>query len=178
MTGTVVILKLINNKYFNDIQNKNVTLGLYLGLLWTIEICINNIIRLEHSLRDNVDNAFFLIIAVLIFLTAARDTYKTKRLINGIMAGFWSGLASGAVACLTALLLIVFGMKFILLDPLNIKEWSNIRLTANSPSMAVYFAYETLAGAIMHLFILGAVLGLILGTIAGILGKSLRNLIK
>jgi hypothetical protein len=67
-------------------------------------------------------------------------------------------------------------MKLILLDPLNIKEWSDVKMTIKTPGMDVYFAYQTLAGAIMHLFILGALLGLLLGAIGGILGRILSIL--
>ncbi len=93
-----------------------------------------------------------------------------------LVSGFWSGIASGAVACLTALIFVVFGMKYLLMDPVNIKEWTDIRATENSPGMEVYFAYQTFAGAIMHLFVLGAIMGLLLGAIGGFIGKVLHSL--
>lgn len=40
--------------------------------------------------------------------------------------------------------------------------------------MDVYFAYQTFAGGIMHLFILGAVMGLLLGFIGGFAGRVLH----
>lgn len=44
-------------------------------------------------------------------------------------------------------------MPLILSDPLNIKEWSDVKATTHFPSMSVYFAYQSFAGAIMHLVI-------------------------
>lgn len=94
-----------------------------------------------------------------------------KKILFGVKAGFLSGFSSGAVACLTALLLISFGMSLILKDPLNIREWTDMKNTRQYPSIAVYFAYQTLAGAMLHLIILGAVMGLLLGIIGGLAGK-------
>jgi hypothetical protein len=177
LSSTLLIIWILRDKLINDLQKRNVTLGLWFGLLWTIEISINNLVRPGLPLRDNIDNTFWAIIALLILIAAIRDAYRTNLFLNGVISGFWSGLASGAVACLTALIFVVFGMKFILLDPLNIKEWTDIKATNNSPGMDVYFAYQTFAGAIMHLFILGAIMGLLLGIIGGTIGKLL-NLLK
>jgi hypothetical protein len=161
-------------KINTGLQQRNVALGLYFGLLWTIEISINNLIRPDLPFRDLLDNIIWAIIALLILTTATRFAIRTKSILEGVRSGFWSGLSCGAVACLTALLYIVFGMKYILLDPPNIKEWDVFKATSNSPGMDVYFAYQTFAGAIMHLFILGAIMGLLLGLIGGVLGKTLR----
>jgi hypothetical protein len=150
----------IRSRYFNEMQAKNVGLGLIIGLLWTI------------------DNIFWAIITVIILFFATRETYRSKKFLDGLLSGFWTGLSSGAVACLTALLLIVFGMKYILLDPLNLKEWTDIKTSVIFPDMSVYFAYQTFAGAVMHLFILGIIFGLILGSIGGLTGKILRILNK
>ncbi|MEI7661681.1 MAG: hypothetical protein WCK34_05780 [Bacteroidota bacterium] len=146
--------------------------------MWTVEIGINNILRPGLPLRDIVDNVFWASIALFILMTAIYYTRKTGKISQGIISGFWSGLSSGAVACLTALILIVFGMNLILADPLNIREWSDVKANTDFPGMAVYFAFQTLAGAIMHLVILGAVMGLILGLIGGLTGKALNMVIK
>ena len=44
--------------------------------------------------------------------------------------------------------------------------------------MKVYFAYQTFAGTLMHLIILGTIMGLILGLLGGIIGKSMSYLKK
>jgi hypothetical protein len=178
LAATILFLWRIKLKWLNNIQNRNIGLGLCFGLLWSIEIGINNIFRPGLPLRDIVDNIFWASIAILILVTTTYYSLKTKKISQGIISGFWSGLSSGAVACITALILIVFGMNLILHDPLNIKEWSDVNANTNLPNMPVYFAFETLAGAIMHLVVLGAVMGIILGLIGGFIGKALSILIK
>ena len=69
-------------------------------------------------------------------------------------------------------------MKFILLDPLNIKEWSDLKESSGYSDISVYFAYKTFAGALGHLFVLGIVMGVILGTIGGLFGKIGRRLLS
>jgi hypothetical protein len=175
MAAGLFILWIFRDKIISDLQRRNVAAGLWFGLLWTIEISINNLIRPNLPLRDNIDNIFWAIIALLILLAAILNAYQTNRFLNGVKAGFWSGVSSGAVACLSALIFVVFGMKYILMDQLNIKEWTDIKATENSPGMDVYFAYQSLAGAVMHLFILGAIMGLFLGVIGGLAGRVLHS---
>jgi hypothetical protein len=174
MAAALLIIWKFKEKIIDDSQARNVALGLGFGLLWTIEISINNLFTPPLPLRDDIDNIFWAIIALLILLTATRDSYQTNKYLNGVKSGFWSGIASGTIACLTALTFVVFGMKYLLMDPLNIKEWTDIKATENTPGMDVYFAYQTFAGAIMHLIILGAIMGLFLGVIGGFIGRSLN----
>ena len=65
-------------------------------------------------------------------------------------------------------------MPLLLHDPLNQAEWAMRGPTSDAPSMAVYFAYQTLAGALLHLIVLGALMGVMLGPIGGMLGKGGR----
>lgn len=155
-------------------SQKSVMLGLFAGLLWLVEICMNNILQPGLPGRDLLDDLFWLVIALIILVASMRFTYVKNRLRTGIVAGFWSGISSGAVACLTALLFIVVGMQSLLSDPLNITEWAARGATSGTPNMAVYFAYQTLAGAILHLVVLGAIMGIVLGVLGGILGKFWR----
>ena len=170
-----IILWMLRKRIVNERQKKNVMTGLCIGLLWTIEIYVNNFIRPGLPLRDIIDNLFWGVIELLILISAVYDVHKSDKFIDGLKAGFWSGLASGAIACLSALLVIVFGMKFVLLDPLNIKEWTDMKTASHSPGMDVYFAYQTFAGAVGHLFILGIILGLIVGSLGGLLGKCISK---
>jgi hypothetical protein len=176
LASTLIMLWIFENKLHSYLHLRNIKLGLYIGLLWTIEIGINNILHPGLPLRDIIDNIFWGIIAFLIFIISFRDTYYDKTFSAGIKAGWWSGLASGAIACFTAMSLIVFGMSLIISDPLNIIEWSDVKNSVTDSGMSVYFAYQTLAGAIMHLVILGAIMGLILGTLGAALGKLFLNL--
>jgi len=176
MASILLTVRIFKDKIINDLQRRNVVLGLCFGLLWAIEISINNFIHPGLPLRDYIDNLFWALIALLILITAIHDSFKTNNFLSGVKAGFWSGLASGAIACFTALIIVVFGMKYLLSDPLNLKEWADIKAKENSPGINVYFAYQTLAGAVMHLFVLGAIMGLLLGIIGGQTGKILHRI--
>ena len=92
--------------------------------------------------------------------------------------GTWSGFVSGLLACCMGLIVIVFGMHFILQDPLNLSEWARRGTGTNTPSMAAYFAFETLAGAFGHLFILGVGMGGPLGILGGSIGKGIKRIIR
>ena len=173
LTATTFLHWRLKERFISDLQTRNVAIGLGFGLLWTIEISINNFIHPDIPLRDNIDNIIFSVIAILIFMKSTWDAYLHNNLYDGLRSGFWSGISSGAIACLTALALIIFGMKYILLDPLNLKEWSDIKSESKSSGMDVYFAYQTFTGAIMHLFILGALMGLVLGALGGVAGKTI-----
>lgn len=178
--GAFVLLLAINLSLFlpkrktadlNFFHQKSVTLGLLTGLLWTIEIGMNNILQPGLPLRDILDDLFWAVIALIIVGASARYAYRTNEIRIGMKVGFWSGLSSGAVACLTGLFLVVAGMQFLLHDPLNNAEWSARGATSGAPNMATYFAYQTLAGALLHLVVLGAVMGIVLGLVGGAFGK-------
>jgi len=75
-----------------------------------------------------------------------------------------------------ALSLVLFGMRFLLRDPINISEYATRASGAPTVGMAAYFAYETMAGALGHLFVLGVIMGLLLGCLGGIIGRFLAQL--
>jgi hypothetical protein len=146
--------------------------GIIAGLLWVIEISINNFIAPPLPLRDRIDDSFWAVIALLILGLATVSAYQSGSLLRGLKDGAWSGLVSGMLACWAALALIVFGMGLITRDSINIAEWADRGAGTHAPSMAAYFAFETFAGALLHLVVLGLVMGSLLGIIGGILGKS------
>jgi hypothetical protein len=155
----------------SQLTNQAIRLGMALGLAWMAEISINNFIAPALPGRDVIDNIFWAVIALAIFTHACVCAYHARRLLAGIQAGFWSGLVSGIGACGMALSMIVFGMRFITHDPLNLAEWAARGPQTGAPSMAAYFAFETLAGGLMHLVILGLIMGILLGFLGGMLGK-------
>ncbi len=159
-------------------QQKMIKWGLYLGLLWTMEIAMNNVLQPPLPQRDIYDDLFWAIIAIVIFILSTGSSYQSNHVSDGIKTGFWSGLASGAVACLTALIVIVFGMPYILSDALNVAEWSARGASSGIPTMSVYFAYQTLAGAFLHLLVLGVGMGLLLGLLGGIQGKGIKKILS
>lgn len=145
--------------------------GLWMGLLWIAEIGMNNLLRPGLPMRDIYDDIFWGVIAVFIFIVSARWAIKNNSVTRGLKVGFWSGFSSGAVAALTALGFIVFGMKEILSDSLNMTEWRTVGSGSGVPNMEVYFVYQTLAGAVLHLVVLGVGMGVVLGVVGGIIAK-------
>jgi hypothetical protein len=156
------------------IANDANLVGIILGILWVVEISINNFIAPPLPARDIVDNIFWAVIALVIFVFTTVCAYRAKRFASGMEAGIWSGLVSGIFACCMALALIVFGMHFITHDPLNITEWAARGTNTSAPTMAAYYAYETFAGAFGHLTILGIFMGLLLGLLGGTVGRAIQ----
>lgn len=151
-------------------------LGVVLGLLWVVEISINNFVAPPLPARDHIDNGFFVVIALTILAGALTRAYRDGRIMRGIESGIWSGFVSGLFACCAPLLLVVGGMAVITADPLNVTEWAVRSSLSRAPSMAAYFAFETMAGAILHLVVLGLLMGALLGTIGGLLGWGVKRL--
>ena len=152
------------------LPRRSTAAGLALGLLWTVEIAMNNVAQPPLPLRDILDNVFWGLVALGVFVVALREGVRRRTVRSGVTAGLWCGLATGAVACLTGMAFVVFGMPLLLADALNIAEWSDLG-GGSSQEMANYFALETMAGAIGHLVVLGLIMGVLLGVIAGAIGK-------
>lgn len=102
--------------------------------------------------------------------------YRTDSVAHGIEVGLWSGFVSRLLACCMALSVIVFGMRFITQDPLNLAEWATRRASNAAPTISAYSAFETFAGAFLHLVVLGLVMGGVLGLVGGLLGKGSRRM--
>lgn len=149
-----------------------VRIGLTLGLLWVVEISVNNLLAPPIPGRDIFDDVIWAAISVAIVLAAAITAYRGGRFRVGVEVGAWSGLASGQVACLTALSMVVVAMPAIVADPLNVTEWAARGGHTGAPGMAAYFALETFAGAFIHLIVLGPVFGLVLGVVGGAIGYA------
>jgi hypothetical protein len=178
LVASVFFVEKFRNILSKPFEKRNIIAGLYIGILWTLEISMNNIIQPGLPLRDNLDDIFWAIIACLILYLSISSSFKTKKIFDGIKAGVLSGFSTGVIACFTALILIVFGMRLIESDAINKIEWLGMKDKSHYPNMAAYFAYETLAGAIMHLVILGLIMGLLLGIIGGTAGKLFALLKK
>ncbi len=178
MLGTAGFLRLyrhrVSRRGLSRATGQALRIGIALGLLWVTEIGINNLVAPPVPARDVIDNIFWGVIAFCILALAACQAHQADRLIQGIRAGLWSGFASGLLACGMALGIIVFGMKFITHDPLNVQEWAALGSRTAAPTMAAYFAYETLAGAFGHLLVLGLGMGGLLGMVGGAIGKGVR----
>jgi hypothetical protein len=150
---------------------RGLTWGVVFGALWMLEIGYNNVIAPPVSVRDPVDDLIWAIIALGMLILATLIAARARRLAAGLRASIWSGLMSGLVACLTALALAVFGIPLLLADPANIAEYAVRGPTSGFPTMAAYLAYQTLAGAMLHLVVLGLGMGAALGALGGLAGS-------
>ncbi len=158
------------------LANQSSAAGLAIGALWVIEISINNFLAPPLPARDQIDNLFWAAVALAILVFAGFQAFSRNSIRQGIQAGAWSGLASGLVACFMALAVIVFAMHYITQDPLNIAEWALRGAAEQAPGMAAYFAFETFAGAFLHLLVLGVLMGAILGLVGGLVGKGIKKI--
>ena len=178
IVGSLWLYRNPTNRHRNPGEREAATLfGIVLGLLWIIEISINNFVAPPLPARDIIDNIFWAIIAISILVFSVTRTYQSDSFARGIEAGIWNGFVSGLLACCMGLLVIVFGMRFILQDPLNISEWAGRGAGSSALSMAAYFAFETLAGAFGHLIVLGIAMGAILGVLGGRIGKGIKRIV-
>ena len=167
------------SRYMNSVERNGVIFfGIIFGLLWIIEISINNFIAPPLPARVIVDNIFWAIIAFSILAFSIIQAYRKNSLVHGIEVGIWNGFVSGLMACCMALFVVVFGMRFILQDPLNISEWVGLGTSSTAQNMAAYFAFETFAGAFGHFIILGLVMGSLLGVIGGSVGKGIKLIVR
>jgi hypothetical protein len=157
--------------------NQSATFGLTLGILWVIEISINNFIAPPLPARDVIDNLFWAAVALSILVYSFFQAFNWNSFKQGLAAGAWSGFASGLAACCMALGVILFAMDYLMRDPLNIAEWAQRQVETQAPGMAAYFAFETFAGAFVHLIVLGILMGAILGLAGGVLGKGVKKIL-
>ena len=149
-----------------------VIVGVVLGLLWVVEINYNNLLTPPVDVRDPVDNVVWAAIALGVFVPALLSAWRTHSFLKGIQSGFWSGTVSGLIACLMGQILVVYLISLVTQDPVSIQEWNDRGARSGAPNITTYFAYETLAGAFLHLFVLGTVMGVLLGLLGGAIGKG------
>jgi len=115
-----------------------ILIGLVLGLLWAIEIGINNFIAPPLPARDIITSLLGSHRACdpwPLALWRARQTGQPACV--PLKPGPGGGFASGLVACLAALAMIVFRHGFITSDPLNLAEWSGRFLGRFAPTMLI-----------------------------------------
>ncbi|MEO7001423.1 MAG: hypothetical protein ABI068_06445 [Ktedonobacterales bacterium] len=155
-----------------------VLLGVLMGLLWVVEITYNNWLTPPVTVRDPVDDVFWASIAIAIFLQSLVVAMRSGRFSRGVFVGFWSGSVSGLLACLMGLILIVFLIVLVTHDPLSIQEWNTVKASDGAPDIATYFAYQTLAGALLHLFVLGILMGVLLGALGGAIGAGVARIAR
>jgi hypothetical protein len=79
------------------------------------------------------------------------------------------GSAPRQAIAINGLLLVTVFIQCLLRDPLNIQEYALRGAAEHSSDMAAYFAYDTMAGALGHLLILGLAMGVLLGAVGGLI---------
>jgi hypothetical protein len=173
----------VSIEYWRDVPEdpNDASLGIQAGLIcggiWIIEIGFNNFADPNistDSARRFVDNGAWGLIALFIFVVSAARTWKTKEFSSAIRVGLYSGIISGSLACLMGLLLVALWMPFLLRDPMNIQEYAARNTTEHADSISTYLAYETMSGALLHLIVLGLIMGLFLGAVGGMLGLAMH----
>jgi hypothetical protein len=181
-TGFILLLAVslflwrTNQKKNDTLFDHSIILGIVLGILWVIEIGINNFVAPRLPTRDIIDDIFWAVIGLSILVDAVINSFQTNSIRTGTRVGSLIGFISGIFACSMALSMVVFGMHFIITDPLNIAEWVVQANSSQAPSMAAYFAYETMAGAFLHLIVLGIIMGMLLGVLGGLIGKTIKSI--
>lgn len=144
-----------------------IIVGIFLGSLWVVEILVNNVVTPPLPARDIIDNSFWAAIELITLAGAFAMTLRSRHMVHGFEFGAWSGLVSGLIACTAALALVTFGMRLLTADPLNVAEWAELGGHSGAPSIAHYFAFETMAGALGHLLVLGVGSGMLVGFMGG-----------
>ena len=156
-------------------------IGCALGLLWIIEISFNNFVPPAISTgaaRAVVDNLFWGAIILGTIGGSIIGASRARNVFVGLRIGFWSGLVSGLLSCLMGLLLIVLWMPLLLRDPLLIAEFAARGPMSDAPDLAAYVAYETMAGAIGHLILLGIIMGSLCGLLGGLVGRTFALVLR
>lgn len=174
LLAAVVVLEVVRRRGVSAAaaarRARAIDAGLVLGLLWSLEILVNNIAAPPLPGRDIFDDVIWAVVSLAIIGMAAVSARSTRSWRAAVVTGAWAGFASGLVACLTAVCVIVFGMSLLTRDPLNVAEWAARGAGAGTPDMASYFALQTFAGGLGHLLVLGLAMGAGLGALGGVIG--------
>ncbi len=93
---------------------------------------------------------------------------QTGRIRTGASIGVWSGLLSGSWTFILLMLLTLGGVNHGL--PVDAKDMTQFQ-HSGAPDIATFLVGEALAGAIVHLALIGPVWGGILGALGGVLGR-------
>lgn len=150
--------------------------GIALGAMWLLEIAVNNFVQPEARSRDTFDNIVWATISLVTVAIATLRAIRARSWIHGVCTGVWAGFISGLFACLMALLVATVWNDWLTRDPLMIAEYLARGTASGAPDIATYAAYETLAGAMLHLVGLGIIGGALLGALGGGLAGVYRRL--
>jgi hypothetical protein len=153
-------------------------LGAGLGLLWTVEITVNNVFpadRVPVGTRDIVDDVIWVGICLLTLVAAGVAARRAGRMAVGAGVGLWSGIVSGLFAYLAALLVAALFLSGPQHDPELIAGFA----ASGYPDLATDATFSLIGspvgGAGGHLWLLGIAAGTLLGALGGFVGSLGRQ---
>lgn len=152
--------------------------GFFFGMLWVLEIGFNHLPANVATPTTTflVDNGVWGLVAAGTFLLGAMSTRRSGQLTTGVQVGYWSGIISGLIACITGLLLVLFLMNLVVGDPHTNQEYALRGPSSGVSDIGTYFAYELLTGSVLHVLVLGIGMGTVMGVLGGLLGKGVFRL--
>jgi hypothetical protein len=150
-------------------------LGIGLGLLWMVEIGVNNVFpadRIALGSRDAIDDAIWALISLLTLGAGAVAARRAGSVAAGTSIGLWSGIVSGLLAYLGALLVAVLFPGAAERDPDLLSKFP----ASGYPDLPTDAAYSLIGpwpigGGAAHLWLLGIGAGLLLGALGGLIGS-------
>lgn len=157
--------------------------GLLIGAMWVGEIIVGNLggtailgnIRDSHPAIYAMAPRFALAAVIITGVAGLVAAYRTGSIQVALRVGVWSGLISGAIACVVVILVTILFHKAMMSDASNIHEFSLTAHRAPSQAELSSFLYrDALGGGLNHLWI-GPLLGVIVGGFGAILGRSARR---
>jgi hypothetical protein len=143
--------------------------GLGAGIGWLMEIVAGNLVVGQAWQLE----AYFggtLIALALTFAAGVAGAIVTHSFRGGLVAGIWSGIVSGLIACLALLSLPWLFPGTLQRDAQTLAEFAR----SGVPDLATYIAGDYSAAAIAHL-LLGLALGLILGALGATIGAGIAR---
>jgi hypothetical protein len=143
--------------------------GLGAGLGWLIEIVAGNL-AVGQPWRLPAYFGGTLIALCLTLAVGVAGAVATRSFRGGLVAGIWSGIMSGLIACLALLSLPWLFPGTLQRDAQTLAEYAR----SGAPDLATYIAGDYSAAAIGHLLI-GLLLGLLLGALGAAIGAGLAR---
>jgi len=141
--------------------------GVLFGALWVVEMVVANV---GYGWGRWAVVPYFAATWSVWLLTAyagARAARRHRQVWVGTLVGTWSGLVSGLIGLITMQALALTEMPLLLLDPQNLAEFRG------AGDLAAAIAGDFLAGGIIHLVVIGLVVGSGLASIGAAVGAAL-----
>ncbi|GAC1475024.1 MAG: hypothetical protein PVSMB5_29150 [Ktedonobacteraceae bacterium] len=148
-------------------QRQGVLFGLLAGLLWVLEIVVDDILPASNSVI-----AIICLVALLVLACCAGfyGAQHTRSFSFGLKIGLWSGMLGSLIAWIALLLL-----TYILLERLRLYPQYMLGFRhSGDPDIATYLVKNAIFLAAGHL-VLGPLLGLALGALGALAGQGLAR---